>query len=85
MLFKINWVRKATKQLAKIERKEQHKIISAVSTLEDLPNAQNVKALTNHTYAYRLRVGNFRVLFDADTVVRIIEIQEVKKRDEQTY
>ena len=34
---------------------------------------------------YRLRVGNYRVLFDAETEVRIIEIQEVKKRDSNTY
>lgn len=32
-----------------------------------------------------MRVGNYRVLFDADAAVRIIEIQQVRKRDEQTY
>lgn len=32
-----------------------------------------------------MRIGNYRVLFDAEAEVRIIEIQQVKKRDEQTY
>lgn len=84
-MFKINWNKKAVKQLAKIDGQDRSRIANAVTALADLPNAQNVKALTNHEYGYRLRVGNYRVLFDADTVIRIVEIQEVKKRDGNTY
>ncbi|KGF25036.1 MULTISPECIES: type II toxin-antitoxin system RelE family toxin [Oligella] len=84
-MFKINWVRKAAKQLAKLDRREQQRIISAVDTLMDLPNARNVKQLINHQYGYRLRVGQYRVLFDADVIIRIVDIQEVKKRDDTTY
>ena len=53
--------------------------------LVDLSGARNVKALTNHEYGYRLRVGNYRVFFDFDGVVRIVSIEEVRKRDERTY
>ena len=60
-------------------------IEEAIETLSDLPNAKNVKALTNHAYGYRLRVGNYRVLFDAQNDIQIIDIQEVKKRDDNTY
>lgn len=84
-MFKINWNKKAVKQLAKVDGQDRNRIATAVTALSDLPNAQNVKALTNHEYGYRLRVGNYRVLFDADTVIRIVEIQEVKKRDSNTY
>ncbi|NYT61143.1 type II toxin-antitoxin system RelE/ParE family toxin [Alcaligenaceae bacterium] len=81
----VNWSSKAKKQLRKINRKEQGTIIDAVDELEQFPNAKNAIALTNHEHGYRMRVGNYRVLFDADTEVRIIEIQQVKKRDDQTY
>jgi len=50
-----------------------------------LAECSNVKALTNHTYDYRLRVGRYRVFFNADTTVEIVAIEEVKKRDERTY
>lgn len=50
-----------------------------------MPNCQNVVALTSHHYGYRLRVGNFRVLFDWSSVIKIVSIEEVKKRDESTY
>ena len=43
------------------------------------------RALVNHTCDYRLRVGNYRVLFNHDSLVEIISIEEVKKRDDHTY
>jgi len=84
-MYAINWANKAKKQLRKIDPKEQVTILRAVKELEDFPKTKNVVALTKHEYGYRLRVGNYRVLFDADTKIKIIDIQQVKKRDGQTY
>ncbi|MFA5520171.1 MAG: type II toxin-antitoxin system RelE/ParE family toxin [Castellaniella sp.] len=84
-MYTVNWSNKAKKQLRKIDRKEQLTIIDAVDRLEDFPSVKNVISLTKHEYGYRMRVGNYRILFDADIAVRIIEIQQVKKRDGQTY
>jgi len=50
-----------------------------------MPVTRNVKALTNHRYQYRLRVGSYRVFFNFDGVVHIVYIEEVRKRDERTY
>jgi len=49
------------------------------------PNCTGVKKLTSHDYSYRLRVGDYRVFFEFDGNVRIINIEEVKKRDERSY
>ena len=43
-----------------------------------------MKSLVGHEYGYRLRVGRYRVLFDFDSVVKIVSIEEVRKRDERT-
>jgi len=50
-----------------------------------MPGVNNVKALSSHSYGYRLRAGNYRVLFDWEDAIKIVSIQEVKKRDERTY
>lgn len=85
-MFSIKWQPKARKQVSKIrDMTARIDIDEAVTSLANFPNAKNVKSLTNHQYGYRLRVGNYRVLFDADTEIRIIDIQEVKKRDDHTY
>jgi len=81
----IYWRPKALKQLRKIDRHDNTAIRQAVDRLVDMPVCQGVKVLVNHSYGYRLRVGRYRVLFDFDGNVQIVAIQEVKKRDEQTY
>ncbi len=82
----INWQPKALRQLRKIEARAGKQIRVAVSTeLVDLNAARNVKSMTNHEYGYRLRVGNYRVFFDYDGEVRIVSIEEVRKRNERTY
>jgi mRNA-degrading endonuclease RelE of RelBE toxin-antitoxin system len=81
----VTWTTKAARQLRKLPPELQLRIFEAAATLEHMPNCAQVLALKNHPYGYRLRVGNFRVLFDWSTVIKIVEIQEVKKRDEGTY
>ncbi|WP_235851432.1 type II toxin-antitoxin system RelE family toxin [Paraburkholderia acidicola] len=73
------------KQLRKLDRPHQVAIRGGVNTLTTMPDCQNVKALTNHDCGYRLRVGDYRVLFNWDGEIRIVEIEEVRKRDERTY
>lgn len=79
----IKWRKKALKQLRKIKHaKTQATIYDAVDTLKDFPNCQNVKKVKS-TGDYRLRVGNWRVFFTPE--FEIIFIEEVKRRNEQTY
>ena len=70
---------RAEKELAKIPRKDAGRIAEAVLHLEKGLNG-DIKKLTNHTPGYRLRVGDWRVLFDVfpDRIV----IQTIKHRRE---
>lgn len=82
----IDWTPKARRQAIKIkDQVTRRNIFSSVDALMDFPNCTGVKKLVNHTYSYRLRVGDYRVFFEFDGDVRIISIEEVKKRNESTY
>lgn len=95
MKYKVIWKRKASKQTLKFPPKEQQKIQTEVNTLEDSKTWGDVKKLKNHEYEYRLRVGNYRVLFNTAEVkieeneiiieINEVSIEEVKKRDNRTY
>lgn len=85
-MYNIAWEKKARKQLARIDGQAmRNEIYDTTDSLRDFPNVEQVKKLTNHKYGYRLRVGRFRVFFDVEDAVRIIHIEEVKKRDDRTY
>jgi len=80
------WQTKAVKQLKKIgDRIVQERILTATRGLSQFPECSNVKRLADHEPTHRLRVGNWRVLFNVFEEIDIVRIEEVKKRDENTY
>jgi mRNA interferase RelE/StbE len=83
----IIWHNRARKQIKKIPNHYKEAIFESVDRLSTFPECKqlDIVELKKHRYQYRLRVGPYRVLFDHENVVRIIEIQEVKKRDGHTY
>lgn len=83
----IRWKPKAAKQLRKIQQQDALTIVETVELLQNFPEDENpnIKRLVNHDYGYRLRVGRYRVMFDHEGDIKIISIEEVKKRDERTY
>lgn len=81
MKYKVELKAKAFKDLSKLPANIQNQIISKLEILEN--NLQgDIKKLTNFTPEYRLRVGNYRVLFELeqDTII----IYRIKHRN-QSY
>jgi mRNA interferase RelE/StbE len=68
--MKINIRKSAIKDLKKIDLKTREKLHKAILELTEFPNTANIKKLTNFEPAYRLRAGDYRILFDVieDTV-----------------
>lgn len=85
-MYDVDWKPRAIKQLSKIgDKADKLAIRDAVGELAAFPECKGIKRLTNHSYDYRLRVGRYRIMFDVNETIKIIDIQEVKKRDERTY
>jgi mRNA interferase RelE/StbE len=74
---------KALKDLQKIDKRNASKILNKIESLEKFPEIPNFKKLTNFYPPFRLRVGDYRVLFDVEnekiTVFRIKHRREVYK------
>lgn len=64
MIYKIEIRKSAIKDLKHISEPFKTKIHNKILELKDFPNIQNIKKLTNFEPAYRLRAGNYRILFD---------------------
>lgn len=54
----------AIKDLQKINEPFKSKLHEKIITLKNFPDVSNIKKLTNFEPAYRMRVGDYRVLFD---------------------
>ena len=62
----------AIKDLKQISEPYKTTIHNKVLELKNFPNLQNIKKLTNFEPAYRLRVGDYRDLFDVEKELIII-------------
>ncbi len=89
MKYRITVKKKALKQVNEIPLPMRQRIFAGIRKLEDSETWGDVRKLVNHKYDYRLRIGNYRVLFDTanDMTLEIndISVEEVKKRDDRTY
>lgn len=82
------------KVLIKLPRKIQDAIMSAAGSFSKnpYPQGKNIfKKLTpplkliQYTAQYRLRIGNYRILYDVDETKKIVWIFTLRKRSEDTY
>jgi len=62
--MKVELRKSAIKDLEKIHPSIKQRIVLALFSLENFPNVPNLKRLVNFDYAYRMRVGDYRILFD---------------------
>ena len=76
MTYSIEILRVAQKQLAKIDRAQQQRIIDAVRLLADNPRPAGCKKLTGRL-AWRIRIGVYRVIYvihDGRLLVLVVTI-----------
>lgn len=62
MTYEVGFKPRALKDLKAIDQRESARIVEKVEAMRDNLTG-DVKKLTNFTPEYRLRVGNYRVLF----------------------
>lgn len=83
--YQINITKRAQKQLFKLSVAIRERIAEQIFTLGNNPDnpSLDIKSLTNDLEAkLRLRVGNYRVKFNRDDGIRIVEIVRVGHRKE---
>ncbi len=78
--MKILIAKSAIKDLKKINDPFRAKINEKILELKKFPDVSNVKKLVRFEPAYRLRVGEYRVLFDVDN--DLIKIGRILHRKE---
>ena len=81
-MFKSAYTRQAADQLAEAPAKVQRLILAKIAALAADPFAKNnnIKALAGQD-AYRLRVGNWRVVYAVQAQVLVLLVVRIARRD----
>jgi len=70
----------ASKELEKLPRQIIPRIVAAIRELARIPYPQGVKKLTGFEHTYRIRVGDYRILYNIYEDRLVIEIIRVRHR-----
>ena len=80
-MFKILYAASVLKDLKKIDKRSLRLIKKRLEELRNFPNVPNIKHLSSHPLAdYRMRVGNYRILFDVNWEKKEIYVLKVGHR-----
>lgn len=78
--YRIEWKNSAYKELQKLPQQVISKTVAAVADLANNPYPTGVKKLVGSEHTYRIRVGDYRVIYEIIENRLIIEIVRVRHR-----
>jgi len=76
--------RSVRKELDGLNDETYLRIVAAIHGLRENPHPPGTKKLTGRE-AYRIRLGDYRVLYSVDDKAKEVRIEAVRKRYERTY
>ena len=75
--YNIEWKHSAARELRKLPREAVLRILQAVEQLATEPYPSGVRKLVGSEYPYRIRVGDYRVVYNVVSSTLIIQIIRV--------
>ena len=84
MSYEVRLRRAAQKELDALSGRDYEGVAKAITALEQNPRPRRVKKLAD-SGLWRIRVGQYRVVYAIDDDSRLVTIVKVARRKEDTY
>jgi mRNA interferase RelE/StbE len=81
-IYRLIILNSAQKEIRKLPQAEAERIIRMIKLLPNEPRPSGCKKSVATKNSYRIRIGNYRVLYLIDDVISIVEVSGVKHRRE---
>ena len=85
MTYDIEIKRSALKFLRRLDKPTIKKIKDAIDKLANDPRPFGYKKLVDEEGLYRIRVGNYRIIYEIHDTVLLIVVLRLARRREDTY
>ena len=76
-MYKIIIQKRAKKFIDKLPLNEKRRVVAAI---EQLPNGNKIKKMKNHNDLFRLRVGDYRIIYTVDNGELIVYVIDAGNR-----
>lgn len=77
MQYKIEIDKRAIKFISKQLQKQKERILKAIY---NLPHSGDIKPMRGYTDFFRLRVGDYRIIYKVDNGILLVQVVEIENR-----
>lgn len=84
MSYRIEWLRSAVRELNKLPVPIALRVGAAVGRLSENPRPPGCKKLAGHKDLWRIRIGNYRVIYFIGDQIKLVRVEKVSDR-KQAY
>ncbi len=85
MKYEVVFAANIAKQLRRIDKKWQVKIVAAAESPGDSPRPHGYKKLVDEGGLYRIKIGDYRIIYEVRDNILLVSVLRVAKRNERTY
>lgn len=80
MAYRVEFTSAAARQVRKLDVGVRRRVLVALAALETDPRPSGVRKLSGFTDAWRVRVGDYRILYEIDDEVVLVTVFRVAHR-----
>lgn len=80
--YRIDVLKSVDREARKIDKKNLDRIVSKIKSLTKNPFPVQTKKLKGSESSYRLRVGDYRIIYEVDTQYKLVTIFHIRHRKE---
>ena len=81
-MYEVRLARRAVRALSALQRREQQRIRAALDLLADNPRPPNCVAMQVEDSVYRVRVGDYRIVYEVLDAVLLVHVVRIGHRRE---
>lgn len=81
-MYEVRLARRAARTLSALQRREQQRIRAALDLLADNPGPPNCVAMQGEDSVYRVRVGDYRIVYEVLDAVLLVHVVRIGHRRE---
>jgi mRNA interferase RelE/StbE len=78
--FSLQWRASTSKDLRRLPRDDVSRIVAVAAKLADEPLPHGSEKLSGSERTYRIRVGDYRIVYELLHDAKVVEIQRVRHR-----
>jgi mRNA interferase RelE/StbE len=81
-MYRVLLERGAEKDLSRLSSEIHHRVIVAIQTLANNPRLPGCRKLAGSKNDWRIRVGDYRVVYEIADEIRVVRVNRVRHRRE---